>query len=96
MTTLIQAAVHNLDGGPVRRGTAINAFEMILPFLKPLQHLILDETIGEVMVNGPSCAFMERDGFVEEVRGLPIDLSRHRRSCHPTVFSRKPGPFDSE
>ena len=32
----------------------MNGFEMILPFLKPIEHLILDETISEVMVNGPT------------------------------------------
>src|SRR5215813_10452754 len=50
----------------------MNGFEMILPFLKPIEHLILDETISEVMVNGPDHIFIERDGFVEEVRGLSI------------------------
>ena len=28
-------------------------FETILPFLKPIEHLILDDSISEVMVNGP-------------------------------------------
>ena len=50
----------------------MNGFEMILPFLKPIEHLILDHTISEVMVNGPDHIFIERDGFVEEVRGLSI------------------------
>ena len=50
----------------------MNGFEMILPFLKPIEHLILDETISEVMVNGPSHVFIERDGFIEEVRGLSL------------------------
>jgi pilus assembly protein CpaF len=48
----------------------MNGFEMILPFLKPIEHLILDDTISEVMVNGSSHVFIERDGFIEEVRGL--------------------------
>ena len=30
----------------------MNGFEMILPFLKPIEHLILDDSISEVMVNG--------------------------------------------
>ena len=37
----------------------MNGFEMILPFLKPIEHLILDETISEVMVNGPDRVFIE-------------------------------------
>jgi Flp pilus assembly CpaF family ATPase len=30
----------------------MKGFELILPFLKPIEHLILDDTITEVMVNG--------------------------------------------
>jgi pilus assembly protein CpaF len=48
----------------------MNGFEMILPFLKPIEHLILDDTISEVMVNGPSHVFIEKDGFIQEIRGL--------------------------
>lgn len=51
----------------------MNGFETILPFLKPIEHLILDESISEVMVNGSDRVFVEKDGFVEEVRGLSID-----------------------
>ena len=38
-------------------------FETILPFLKPIEHLILDESISEVMVNGPDQVFVEKAGF---------------------------------
>jgi Flp pilus assembly CpaF family ATPase len=31
----------------------MNGFELILPFLRPIQHLILDPDISEIMVNGP-------------------------------------------
>jgi pilus assembly protein CpaF len=50
----------------------MNGFEMILPFLKPIEHLILDDSIGEVMVNGHHHVFVEKAGFIEEVRGLAI------------------------
>src|SRR5260370_15325470 len=50
----------------------MNGFEMILPFLKPIEHLILDDSISEVMVNGSHRVFVEKAGFVEEVRGLSI------------------------
>src|SRR3989449_7537274 len=50
----------------------MNGFETILPFLKPIEHLILDDTISEVMVNGPHRVFVEKAGFVEEVHGLSI------------------------
>jgi pilus assembly protein CpaF len=47
-------------------------FETILPFLKPIEHLILDESISEVMVNGPDQVFVEKAGFVEQVHGVSI------------------------
>jgi pilus assembly protein CpaF len=50
----------------------MNGFEMILPFLKPIEHLILDDTISEVMVNGPDRVFIERDGYIEKVSGISI------------------------
>ena len=50
----------------------MNGFEMILPFLKPIEHLILDDSVSEVMVNGHHRVFVEKAGFVEEVRGLSM------------------------
>lgn len=50
----------------------MNGFETILPFLKPIEHLILDDSISEVMVNGPDRVFIERAGNVERVPGLSI------------------------
>jgi pilus assembly protein CpaF len=50
----------------------MNGFETILPFLKPVEHLILDDTISEVMVNGSDRVFIERNGYVERVSGVSI------------------------
>jgi len=50
----------------------MNGFETILPFLKPIEHLILDDSISEVMVNGPDRVFIEKNGFVEPVTGLRL------------------------
>jgi len=50
----------------------MNGFETILPFLKPIEHLILDESISEVMVNGADQVFVEKAGFVEQVPGIAI------------------------
>jgi pilus assembly protein CpaF len=50
----------------------MNGFELILPFLKPIEHLILDVSISEVMVNGPDRVFVERAGFLEEVPGVAL------------------------
>jgi pilus assembly protein CpaF len=50
----------------------MNGFETILPFLKPIEHLILDESISEVMVNGHDHIFIEKAGFIEHVQGLSL------------------------
>ncbi len=50
----------------------MNGFEMILPFLKPIEHLILDDSISEVMVNGSDRVFIERQGFLQQVPGVSI------------------------
>lgn len=50
----------------------MNGFEMILPFLKPIEHLILDESISEVMINGPDHVFIERHGFLTAVPGVSL------------------------
>jgi pilus assembly protein CpaF len=50
----------------------MNEFEAILPFLKPIEHLILDDSISEVMVNGPDHIFVEKAGFVEPVQGVRL------------------------
>ncbi len=50
----------------------MNGFEMILPFLKPIEHLILDGSISEVMVNGSEHVFIERNGFLERVPNVSL------------------------
>ena len=55
----------------------MNGFELILPFLRPIQHLILDPDISEIMVNGPEHVFIEKAGYlhaVPEVRLTPESL----------------------
>jgi pilus assembly protein CpaF len=50
----------------------MNGFETILPFLKPIEHLIVDDSISEVMVNGGDCVFFEKNGFLERAQGVSI------------------------
>ena len=47
----------------------MNSFELILPFLRPIEHLILDDEISEVMVNGGGRVFVEREGLMREEEG---------------------------
>jgi pilus assembly protein CpaF len=55
----------------------MNGFELILPFLRPIEHLILDPDISEIMVNGPQRIFIEKDGHllpVPDVKLTPESL----------------------
>ena len=45
----------------------MDGFELILPFLRPIQHLILDPDISEIMVNGPDAIFIEKAGYLQRV-----------------------------
>ncbi len=47
-------------------------FETILPFLRPIQHLILDDSISEIMVNGSTHVFIERAGVLQQVPDLTL------------------------
>jgi pilus assembly protein CpaF len=50
----------------------MNGFELILPFLKPIEHLILDDSISEVMVNGADRVFIEKAGYLQPVTGVSL------------------------
>ena len=50
----------------------MHGFETILPFLKPIEHLILDDTISEVMVNGADSVFIEKGGYLQPVAGVSL------------------------
>ena len=45
----------------------MDGFELILPLLRPIQHLILDPDISEIMVNGPDAIFIEKAGYLQRV-----------------------------
>jgi pilus assembly protein CpaF len=47
-------------------------FETILPFLRPIEHLILDPDISEIMVNAGSRIFVEKSGQLTPVPGITI------------------------
>jgi pilus assembly protein CpaF len=50
----------------------MNDFELILPFLRPIQNLILDPDISEIMVNGPERIFIEKAGYLQSVPGVKL------------------------
>lgn len=79
-------------------------FELILPFLRPIEHLILDPGISEIMVNGSGRIFVERQGELEEiadarlteknlqvaVRNIARSLGDEINEAQPLLDSRLP------
>lgn len=52
----------------------MSSLDRILPFLRPIEDLLRDPTVTEVMVNrGGAQVFVERDGEVTEVAGRVLD-----------------------
>jgi pilus assembly protein CpaF len=51
----------------------MTGFEMILPFLRPIQAHILDPDVSEIMVNGPEQVFVERAGYLEQIEGVTLN-----------------------
>ena len=47
--------------------------DVILPFLRPIAHLIQDPDVSEVMVNAARRVFVERHGRLEEVPDIVLD-----------------------
>src|SRR5436305_13030736 len=48
------------------------SFDVILPFLRPIAHLIQDPDVSEIMVNGGGRVFLERQGHLEEAAGVQL------------------------
>jgi pilus assembly protein CpaF len=48
------------------------SFDVILPFLRPIAHLIQDPAITEIMVNGSGRIFVEREGRLDAVVGVVV------------------------
>jgi pilus assembly protein CpaF len=51
----------------------MTGFEMILPFLKPIEAHILDPDVSEIMVNGPEQVFIERGGYLEAIPHVTLN-----------------------
>jgi len=49
------------------------AFELVIPFLRPIAHLITDPDVSEIMVNGARSVFVERAGQLTSVAGVQLD-----------------------
>jgi pilus assembly protein CpaF len=54
------------------------SFELILPFLRPIEPLLLDESISEIMGNPDSTWWYERDGLLRHDESIQFDPARLR------------------
>jgi len=76
----------------------MSSLDRILPFLKPIEDLLVDPTITEVMVNeGGRCVFVEREGGVEAVSGrtlesrnLTVAIKNIARACGDEISETQP------
>lgn len=76
----------------------MSSLDRILPFLRPIEDLLVDPTITEVMVNGGGRrVFVERDGALEgvsdrtlEVRNLTVAIKNIARACGDEISDRQP------
>jgi len=48
------------------------SWEVILPFLRPIEALILDPDISDILVNGPDRVFVEKCGELRPVPGISL------------------------
>ncbi len=76
----------------------MSSLDRILPFLRPIEDLLLDPAITEVMVNGGGrSVFVERHGIVEavpqrmlEVRNLTVAIKNIARACGDEISEMQP------
>jgi pilus assembly protein CpaF len=54
------------------------SFELILPFLRPIEALLLDESVSEIMGNPDASWFYERDGILCQEPNISFDAGRLR------------------
>ena len=76
----------------------MSSLDRILPFLRPIEDLLVDPAITEVMVNaGGRRVFVERHGTVEpvpdrtlEVRNLTVAIKNIARACGDEISDMQP------
>jgi pilus assembly protein CpaF len=76
----------------------VSSLERILPFLRPIEDLLTDPSVTEVMVNGGGRrVFVERRGVLEavadralEVRNLTVAIKNIARACGDEISDHQP------
>ena len=54
------------------------SFELILPFLRPIEPLLMDDTVSEIMGNPDASWWYERDGMMHRDAAISFDAGRLR------------------
>ena len=54
------------------------SFELILPFLRPIEPLLLDDSVSEIMGNPDATWWYERDGIIHQEAMIRFDAGRLR------------------
>ena len=54
------------------------SFDLILPFLRPIEPLLLDESVSEIMGNPDATWWYERDGIVSPEASVQFDAGKLR------------------
>jgi len=54
------------------------SFELILPFLRPIEQLLLDDSVSEIMGNPDATWWYERDGIIRQEAMIRFDAGRLR------------------
>ena len=49
------------------------SFAVILPFLKPIKHLLEAETVSEIMVNPDASVWIEEEGRIQALIGIRFE-----------------------
>ena len=82
---------------PAPVSTLPSAFDLILPYLRPIEALIKDPDVSEIMVNGGTGRiFMERNGGMEEApvalseKNLQVAVRNIARSLGGEISPEKP------
>ncbi len=49
------------------------SFKIIIPFLKPIEHLLASETVSEIMVNPNGSVWMEQNGHIQRLADIHFE-----------------------
>jgi pilus assembly protein CpaF len=63
------------------------SFELILPFLRPIEPMLMDENISEIMGNPDASWWYEREGIIHREKTISVAAGKLRTSRSPLHFA---------